>query len=79
MNSSSRQVLKKNHTGISQYVYDFIKRLGRDYLNASSDMMIFDAVICNTDRHFGNYGLMVDNKPTALFYSLRSLTMACRF
>ena len=25
-------------------------------------MMIFDAVICNTDRHFGNFGLMVDNK-----------------
>lgn len=43
-------------------VYDFIKKLGQDYLNAFSDMMIFDAVICNTDRHFGNFGLMVDNK-----------------
>ena len=43
-------------------VYAFIKKLGQDYLNAFSDMMIFDAVICNTDRHFGNFGLMVDNK-----------------
>ena len=43
-------------------VYDFIKKLGQDYLNAFSDMMIFDAVICNTDRHFGNFGLIVDNK-----------------
>ena len=40
----------------------FHKKPGQDYLNAFSDMMIFDAVICNTDRHFGNFGLMVDNK-----------------
>lgn len=26
-----------------------------------SDMIIFDAVICNTDRHFGNFGLLRDN------------------
>ncbi|NCD04186.1 MAG: hypothetical protein EOM00_14575 [Clostridia bacterium] len=25
-------------------------------------MFVFDAVICNTDRHFGNYGVLVDNK-----------------
>lgn len=43
-------------------VYAFIKKLVQNYLNAFSDMMIFDAVICNTDRHFGNFGLMVDNK-----------------
>ena len=31
-------------------------------------MMIFDALISNTDRHFGNFGLLVDketNKPIA--------------
>ena len=25
-------------------------------------MLIFDALICNQDRHFGNFGLIVDNK-----------------
>ena len=24
-------------------------------------MIVFDAVICNTDRHFGNFGVLVDN------------------
>ena len=24
-------------------------------------MIVFDAVICNTDRHYGNFGFMVDN------------------
>lgn len=23
---------------------------------------VFGAVICNTDRHFGNFGVLVDNK-----------------
>ena len=25
-------------------------------------MLVFDAVICNTDRHFGNFGFLVDNE-----------------
>ena len=25
-------------------------------------MLVFDALICNEDRHFGNFGLMVDNQ-----------------
>ena len=25
-------------------------------------MLVFDAVICNTDRHFGNFGFLVDNR-----------------
>ena len=25
-------------------------------------MIVFDAIICNVDRHFGNFGLMVDNQ-----------------
>ncbi|MBO6157715.1 MAG: XRE family transcriptional regulator [Firmicutes bacterium] len=40
----------------------FLKRLGPDYYNSFADMLIFDALICNEDRHFGNFGLMVDNK-----------------
>lgn len=25
-------------------------------------MIVFDSLICNTDRHYGNFGLLVDNK-----------------
>lgn len=25
-------------------------------------MMIFDSIICNEDRHYGNFGLLVDSK-----------------
>ena len=25
-------------------------------------MIVFDALVCNTDRHLGNFGLMIDNK-----------------
>ena len=35
--------------------------MGDDYFNAFCDMMIFDALIYNTDRHLNNFGLMVDN------------------
>lgn len=48
---------------------EYLKALGDSYYNEFADMMIFDALICNTDRHFGNFGLLVDNvtnKPIAL-------------
>ena len=32
------------------------------YKKALHDMLVFDAIICNTDRHFGNFGFLVDNK-----------------
>ena len=41
---------------------DYLKNLGKQYHNAFADMMIFDAVIYNTDRHYGNFGLLVDSK-----------------
>ena len=41
---------------------DFLKSLGQEFYDEFADMMIFDALICNTDRHTGNYGLIVDNK-----------------
>lgn len=41
---------------------NFLKSLGENFYDDFSDMMIFDALICNTDRHSGNYGLLVDNK-----------------
>ncbi len=31
-------------------------------MDALNDMLIFDAVIYNTDRHYGNFGVLVDSK-----------------
>lgn len=42
-------------------IAEYLQNLGEDYFNAFSDMMIFDALIYNTDRHLNNFGLMVDN------------------
>ena len=42
-------------------VGDFLTQLGPEYYDVFADMLIFDALICNEDRHFGNFGLMVDN------------------
>jgi len=43
-------------------VAEYIKNLGVDYYNEFIDMLVFDALIYNEDRHFGNFGLIVDNK-----------------
>ena len=36
--------------------------LGPEFTAALREMLVFDAVICNVDRHFGNFGVMVDNR-----------------
>ena len=41
-------------------VADYYSKLGGEYSQALSDMLAFDALICNTDRHFNNFGLLVD-------------------
>ena len=43
-------------------VFEYYKILGDEYYDTLVDMLIFDAVICNEDRHFGNFGLKVENK-----------------
>lgn len=40
----------------------YLKTLGEAYYRAFSDMLLFDCLIYNEDRHFGNFGLMVDNR-----------------
>lgn len=40
----------------------YIQGLGSEYYDAYVDMLVFDALIYNEDRHFGNFGLIVDNK-----------------
>lgn len=47
--------------GISDII-KFLSGLGTDYVDKFIDMMVFDALISNTDRHQGNFGLLVDSK-----------------
>lgn len=35
-------------------------------MDALEDMLVFDAIICNTDRHYGNFGVLVDNKTNTI-------------
>ena len=39
----------------------YYKNLGESYYEALVEMLIFDVIILNTDRHFGNFGLLVNN------------------
>lgn len=43
-------------------IRDYYASLGSDFLEEFYDMLLFDAVIYNTDRHLGNFGLLVDSK-----------------
>lgn len=43
-------------------VREYYRNLGEEYIKALDDMIVFDAIICNVDRHFGNFGLLVDNQ-----------------
>ena len=46
--------------GISA-VAKYYDKLGGDFSDAIRDMLIFDALIYNEDRHFGNFGLLRNN------------------
>lgn len=43
-------------------VRDFYAGLGDEFVKAFDDMLLLDAVIFNSDRHYGNFGFMVDNE-----------------
>lgn len=43
-------------------VRDYYKSLGEEFIAALDDMLVLDAIICNVDRHFGNFGFLVDNR-----------------
>jgi len=42
-------------------VIRFYDELGGEFADAVRDMLVFDALIYNEDRHFGNFGLLRDN------------------
>ena len=43
-------------------VRSYYEKLGKKYVDALNDMLVLDALIYNTDRHYGNFGFLVDNK-----------------
>lgn len=60
-------------------VLDFYADLGAGFNENVRSMLVFDAVVFNEDRHFGNFGLLRDNhsgdilRPAPLFDHGRSL------
>ena len=48
-------------SGGMKAVREYYASLGEQFIDALDDMILLDAVICNTDRHFGNFGVLVDN------------------
>ena len=52
-----RLVAKGGMKAIMEYYHE----LGPEFEKALRDMLVFDAVICNTDRHYGNFGLLIDS------------------
>ncbi len=49
-------------SGGMKAVREYYEKLGREFVEALNDMLVLDAVIMNTDRHFGNFGFIIDNK-----------------
>jgi hypothetical protein len=54
-------------TGGMKAVREYYKSLGDEFIKALDDMIVLDALICNTDRHYGNFGFLVDNKTNKIF------------
>ena len=48
-------------SGGMKAVREYYENLGEKYVDALNEMIVFDAIICNTDRHFGNFGLLIDS------------------
>ena len=48
-------------TGGMKAVRQYYRSLGEEYEKALNEMFVFDALIFNTDRHFGNFGFLVDS------------------
>ena len=48
-------------SGGMKAVRAYYASLGKEFVQALNDMIVFDAVIFNTDRHYGNFGFLVDS------------------
>lgn len=49
-------------TGGIKACLDYYNQLGSNFLEHLRNMLVFDAVIYNEDRHFGNFGILRDNQ-----------------
>jgi len=49
-------------SGGMEAVRKYYEELGQNFVDALNDMLVLDAIIMNTDRHFGNFGFLVDNR-----------------
>ena len=49
-------------SGGIEVLFNYYKTLGESFYNDLIDMLVFDALIYNEDRHLGNFGFLVDNK-----------------
>ena len=60
-------------SGGLEAVRKYYETLGDEFVSSLNEMLVFDALICNTNRHFGNFGLLVDShtnkilRPAPLF------------
>ena len=48
-------------TGGMKAVREYYSSLGDEFVQALNGMFVLDAVILNTDRHYGNFGFLVDS------------------
>ncbi len=53
-------------SGGIQAIIAYYEKLGPSYMAALEDMLVFDAVIADTDRHFGNFGFLLDSETNTL-------------
>ncbi len=53
-------------SGGMEAVRKFYEGLGPAFTEALDDMLVFDAIICNTDRHFGNFGLLLNSRDNTI-------------
>ena len=48
-------------SGGMKAVRSYYESLGKEFVTALNEMLVFDALVCNTDRHYGNFGVLVDS------------------
>ena len=48
-------------SGGMKAVRAYYEKLGPTFVDALNDMLVFDAIICNVDRHYGNFGFLIDS------------------
>lgn len=53
-------------TGGFEAAVRYVDALGEPFMKAFRDMLVLDTVICNTDRHYGNFGFMIDNRTNTI-------------